>query len=388
MTRVLHVIPSVAARYGRPSTAIVPLVAALRMQGIEIEVATTDADGPNHLTRESLPAELGTVHMFPCVGERRKTSPALTDWLNENVRRYDIVQTHSAWNAPTAAACAAARKAAVPYIIRPCGMFSDYTWQKSWLLKRAYWWAVERENARGAAAFHVTSTGEADEIRKLGVKAPAVLIPLGLANDAWDTPVDAGWLRSQCPAAGDRPILLFLSRLHPKKGIVDLLLPAMAALTTPAYLAIVGGPDDHSPGYDQEVERTIDFLGLRDRVAVLGPVPPTRRWAAFDGCDLFVLPSHSENFGLVVPEAMARGKAVIVTTGVQSSDVVIAAAGGEVVQPNATALAASLAIWLTDANRRMMAGESGRKYVREVLTWDRAASSLAALYQRICVKST
>jgi glycosyltransferase involved in cell wall biosynthesis len=361
------------------------MAAALReLNGIEVEIAATDADGPNgRLSRSDLPGGVGTVHLFPRLrGESLKCSPDLRRWLAAHVRDYDVIQTHSHWNDPTSAACRAARRSGVPYIVRPCGMLSEYTRRRSRWKKWAYWWWRERRNVRCAAAFHVTSDDERQEVLRLGIMAPVEVIPLGIGNEAWETPIQRNWLRERCPQAGQRPILLFLSRLHPKKGITDLLLPAFARLKSDAFLAIAGGEDDNAPGYARRATEEIARLGLSRRVAMLGAIPPQSRWAAFDGADLFVLPSHSENFGIVVAEAMARGKPVVVTFGVQFAEHVSKSGGGAVVRPDPAELATRLDSWISDSPGRVRAGESGREYIRNHFTWRRAAERLAELYRR------
>jgi glycosyltransferase involved in cell wall biosynthesis len=363
------------------------MTSALReLGGIDVEIATTDADGASgRLTAADLPDRVGTVHLFErCHGETLKHSRSLDRWLNAHAGDYDVIQVHSIWNAPTASACRAARLATVPYIIRPCGMLSDFSWRSSRWKKRAYWWVRERGNVRHAAAFHVTSDGERQEVVRLGVTAPVEIIPLGIGSDAWDAPVESGWLRERCPQAGRRPIVLYLSRIHPKKGLTDFLLPALAKMKIDAFLAVVGGEDDHAQGYTRIVEQEIIRLGLEGRVTLLGPISAERRWAAYDGADLFVLPSHAENFGIVVAEAMARSKAVVITSGVQFAEHVVAGEAGAIVRPDIDELAIALDLWLEDHSRRTRAGESGRRYIRDHFTWRRTAVLLADLYERLC----
>src|SRR5258708_3450403 len=147
--RILHVIPAVAPRYGGPSTAIWPMTTALRqLGGFDVEIATTDADGPQgSLAETDLPQDVGIVHLFHRDrGESQKYSRGLTDWLGAHARDYDVIQVHSTWNHPIFAARTAARRAGVPYIIRPCGNLSDYTFRKSKWKKRVYWWLRERSN--------------------------------------------------------------------------------------------------------------------------------------------------------------------------------------------------------------------------------------------------
>ena len=159
-----------------------------------------------------------------------------------------------------------------------------------------------------------------------------------------------------------------------------MLLPAFARLKADAFLAIAGGPDSHAAGYEEEVRGTVGRLGLGDRVAVLGPVSPDERWALLDGAALFVLPSHSENFGIVVGEAMARGRPVVTTDAVQASDHVAAAGAGRVVPPAVDPLVEVIDAELADPALRAQQGANGRRYATAHLTWDRIAEQILAMY--------
>jgi glycosyltransferase involved in cell wall biosynthesis len=361
------------------------MTAALRDQGIEVEIATTDADGPDaHLTPADFPKDTVTVHLFRRdLGESLKYSRGLREWLAKHARDYAVIQVHSNWNDPAFAVRRAARNARVPYIIRPCETLNVYTFQKSKWQKCIYWWLRERNNVRYAAAFHVNTDRERDEVLLLGVTAPVEVIPLGIGNDAFEAPVEPNSLREQCPQAGKRPILLYLSRLDPKKGITQFLLPALARMRTDAFLAIVGGVDDNAPDFVRQIESETGRLGLGQKVALLGAVPPQRRWAAYDGADLFVLPSLDENFSFVAAEAMARGKPVVVTPGVEFGIYVTAAKAGAVVHADAGALAECLDQWLSDPSRRAAAGKAGRQYIQDHFTWRQTAERLIDLYQRV-----
>jgi glycosyltransferase involved in cell wall biosynthesis len=256
-------------------------------------------------------------------------------------------------------------------------MLSEYTWRRRALVKRLYWTLVERRNVIGAAGFHATSWAEAREVKGVKPGARVVVAPNGVEDTAWTTPPDPEALRRRCgPPAADRPIVLFLSRLHPKKGLSDLLLPALARLPADAFLAVVGGPDDHAPGYEAEIRANIDRLGLRKRVALLGPIEGEARWGLFDGAAALALPSHSENFGIVVAEAMARACPVVVTDGVQAADHVTAAGAGHVVPPAVEPLAAALDSVLSCSAARPSLGEAGRRYAAEHFTWDRVAAAV------------
>jgi glycosyltransferase involved in cell wall biosynthesis len=385
--RILHVIPGIAPRYGGPSTAIMPMCAALnRLPGMQVEIAATDADGAGRsIDLKDLTGWPVPVHLFRRdFSEQWKFSRGLGGWLWRHARDYDLMHVHALWSFSTAAACAAARRHDVPVVVRPCGMLSPYTWERGAWKKRLYWLAVERRNLTHARWIHVTSPAEAREVEALRLPARVhpVVIPQGIDEGAWQTEVRPDYLRKRCGGrAGDRPIVLFLSRLHPKKGIVDYLLPAFARLRTDAFLAIAGGADEHEPGYEAQVRAAVDRLGLSGRVALLGPVTAAERWWLFDGAALFVLPSHSENFGIVVTEAMARGLPVVVSNTVQACDHVAQAGAGRVVPLQVGAVTAAVEELLGNVQDRSAMGQRGGQYVREQLSWGQVTRSIASHYQ-------
>jgi glycosyltransferase involved in cell wall biosynthesis len=216
----------------------------------------------------------------------------------------------------------------------------------------------------------------------LGLRVPVSYIPLGLGSEAWEQPPRPDWLRSRLAGRDrGRPIVLFLSRLHPKKGIADFLLPAFAGLRSDAFLVIAGGEDSSAPGYESLLRSEIARLGLTDRVHLFGPVEPADRWAAYDGAALFVLPSRQENFGLVITEAMARGCPVVVSEHAYACEHLTAAGAGRVVPLSATAHTAAIDELLTAPDLRAEMGRRGKAYVPAHLDWDRIAESIVEMYQ-------
>jgi glycosyltransferase involved in cell wall biosynthesis len=175
---------------------------------------------------------------------------------------------------------------------------------------------------------------------------------------------------------------LYLSRLHPKKRVVELLLPAFARLRNDARLIIAGGTDEHEPQYADQVRWEVDRLALGDRVSLWGAVTPRDRWALYDMASVFVLPSLSENFGVVATEAMARGVPVVVTEGVQCGDLIRAAGAGAVVVSDVDSLTQAMEEFLESSQRREEAGSRGREYCREHLSWDRIARRIHDIYRQ------
>jgi glycosyltransferase involved in cell wall biosynthesis len=366
------------------------MVAALnRVGGTRAEVLTTDADGPHRrLTPDKIPTDI-PIHLFKrSISEQWKVSLGLWNWLRRNVRHYDIVHIHAIWSFATVAASRAAERCNVPYIIRPAGMLSSYSWQQSSWKKRAYWNCLERRTIQNAAAFHATSEPERSEIHSVCPEAHVFTIPNGVDDSAFCVPRNGDLLRRRCQIMNENlPIVVCLSRLHPKKGIVDLLLPAAAESSYPYILVIAGANDPRTPNHDRDIRDAIKRFGLENRVQMLGFVPPSERWSIYDGADAFVLPSQSENFGVVVAEAMARSCPVVVTDAVQSCSHVAAAEAGEVVHCDVDALAQALDRIVSDAARRQRYGEAGRKYAEQHFRWDRIAPKICAMYDR-CLSAT
>lgn len=381
--RVLHVIPGIATRYGGPSAVIRSLCAALsRQEGMTVELATTDADGPHgRLATSEIPRDY-PVHVFPrTFSDRWKYSRGLGAWLASHAADYDLIHVHALWTHSTHAAAKAARRADIPYILRPAGMLSEYSLNHRAWFKKFYWMLFESHATAFAAHFHATSAPEQADIERVVRKASVSVIPNGVDDSAWHTPPDPMYLSARTGAARQHcPVVLFMSRLHPKKGITDLLLPAWREVRSDAYLAIVGGPDEHAPECAQQVAATIERLGLRERVAFLGPVAPDQRWRLYDGAALFVLPSHSENFGVVVAEAMARGCPVVITDAVQSADHVRQANSGIVVSRSIEALREALDELLANPERRAALGQAGRAYAEAHFRWDQIAERVREMY--------
>jgi glycosyltransferase involved in cell wall biosynthesis len=387
--RVLHVIPSVAARYGGPSTVLRSMVEGLnRIPGVAAEVATTDANGVGgRMTSNDTEKWGAPVHLFRrSFSERWKFSAGLWSWLRSHADDYDIFHVHALWSFTTTAACSVARKSHKPVVLRPCGMLSPYTFSRSALRKKMYWWALEQGNVGSVSRLQAMTSAEAREIENLKVPGvpPLVVIPPGIESAAWAAEPRPHELRRLCGGhAGERPIVLFLSRLHPKKGITDLLLPAFARLKTDAFLAIAGGTDENAPGYEGEVRAAVQQLHLQDRVALLGQVESSDRWSILDGADLFVLPSHSENFGVVIIEAMARGIPVLTSNEVHSCEHVLAAGAGGTVPLDIAALADGMDQWLANPRARQVAGTAGRVYAADKFKSESIALRLEALYRDV-----
>jgi glycosyltransferase involved in cell wall biosynthesis len=203
------------------------------------------------------------------------------------------------------------------------------------------------------------------------LKTPGIVEPNGLDLGEFAALPPEGAFRGRHPELRGRAMILFLGRIHPKKGL-DLLIPALARLGKEARL-VIAGPDQQ--GYRTVVEGMIRREGVGDRVIFTGMLHGMERVAALRDADLFVLPSYQENFGIAVAEALAAGTPVVISDQVNIHREIAAAGVGQVVETNVAPLAAAIEAWLGDEKRRRSAGERGRDFVRERYDWRRIAEA-------------
>ena len=186
--KILHVIPAVASSYGGPSQAVLEMGRALTAQGMETEIATTSADSNQDLNvpcgkkieYEGIP----TYFFSRSLKSEYKFSWPLTNWLEKNIRHYNLLHIHSIFCYPTAAASHYAGKSKIPYIIRPAGMLDDWPMKQKGLRKKFYLGLIERKSLEQASAIHYTSQAEKEAAAQFHFSSPAVVIPLGIHPDS------------------------------------------------------------------------------------------------------------------------------------------------------------------------------------------------------------
>jgi glycosyltransferase involved in cell wall biosynthesis len=235
--------------------------------------------------------------------------------------------------------------------------------------KRLAWHTYQKWVLRQAALFHVTSQEEVDALRNLGLDQPAAVIPNGVPLP--ELPQAEAQQSTQKQA-------LFLSRLHPKKGL-PMLLKAWAKVRPEGWCLNLVGPSEN--GHRAELEAQARRLGLEDQVHFVGPVSDDEKWDVYRRADLFVLPTHSENFGIVVTEALAAGIPVLTTTGAPWGDLQTHDCGWWV-EPDVDALADALADAVARGpEARAAMGRRGRRLVQARYSWEGVAAQMRDAYQ-------
>jgi glycosyltransferase involved in cell wall biosynthesis len=381
--RVLHVISSIDPRAGGPSSALVGLTEAQRRAGLEVSVVSTYTADESPDPAERLKSAKIDAHMIGPTSGKLKRHPDLAKKIDELVTQADVVHIHALWEEIQHQAARSARRRKKPYVIRPCGMLDPWSLRQSAGVKKIYMlWRLRRDLQR-AAALHFTSEIERDLTKELKLRAPAIVEPNGVDLREFQYLPARGSFRRRYDEIGYRPMVLFLSRLHPKKGL-ELLIPAFAQAAKDQEMLVIAGPD--SDGYQAKIEKMVAEHGIKDRVIFAGMLRGPERVAAYTDADLFVLPSHQENFGIVVAEALAAGTAVIVSDQVNIHPQISASQLGAVVPLDVNALAEQMRKWLADPQLRRAAGERARAIVCEKYDWEKIARRWGEHYLRILAK--
>jgi len=391
--RVLHVISTLSPASGGPTQVMAALTAAQVAQGCEVTICTTDRDNPTRdkLAPESL-RKLISSHVelvvFGCQMHGLLLSLAMSAWLRRRIRTFDMVHVHGLYRFPPTYAAYLARRQGVPYIIRPHGNLDPFLYKQSSrniMLKRLYESWFDFPNLHGAGAIHYTAEEERARAAFLKLRAPSFVVPNGVDWDRFKSLPGRGAFRAT-HRLGDAPLVLFLGRLHFKKGF-DLLIPAFDAVRRDipdAQLVIVGPENDD---FGQKVRGWVEGRGLTKVVHFVGHLDGSDVIQAYVDADVFVLPSYTENFGMTVVEAMACGLPVVISDQVNIHQDVAKSGGGVVTRCDVDEIAQALTVLLKDKNLRSSMGEKGRQFVQQRYTWSIIVDAMTREYEKVIQRS-
>ena len=373
--RVLHVIPSLAAEHGGPTRAIVEVCIELAGLGFDVTIAAT---GPGPATS---PTSGPAIRAFPRDADFYSTSLPLRRWLRRETAQFDVIHVHELFTFPSIAGARAADRAGRPYVLTTHGVLMRWDrMHRRPALKRLSIALLERRVVDRAAVVHFTTDQERTESLEVVAPRRDVVFPLGLDLSEFASAPPRAVLEQRLPSLHGREYVLFLSRLHPKKG-AETLLRSFAQLEAPAVALVVAGSGE--PAYTRSLHDLAGALGIAERVVFAGFLDRQASLAALASASCFVQPSASESLGVSVIEAMAAGIPVVVTDGVALSGDVAAVGAGATVPPSPIALAAALDRILGDDALRAAMGERGRAFAHQRFSLGVYAQRLRDTYAAI-----
>lgn len=366
-----QIVPSLETRYGGPSKSVLGLAKALRQGGTDVELLTTDP-GPGW-DRSDAGLDIHAFHR---------------DWpgsicSSAGLRKYlrtvtpDVFHHHSIWLRTLHYAHQAARRTGASLVASPRGMMDPWAWShnsRRKALARAF---IHPGAFEAVDGWHATSLEEFDAIRSLGFRQPVCVAPNGVsAPTAKETAAAVAHWFEFVPISAKRPVALFYSRFHQKKRLIELVDTWLEFGPRDWLLLIVGIPEDYTPAM---IEDYVLRAGQAGRVRAYdgtGHPPP------YGIASLFLLPSHGENFGLSIAEALANGVPALVTDTTPWSGLNRTGAGWCVPWEDYAAALRAATSEGVDALRRR--GSVAREWVLREFSWERSARLLSDFYSSLC----
>jgi glycosyltransferase involved in cell wall biosynthesis len=363
----VHTVASLNKSHGGLSRAVSQLSDALCEQGCQATVVYV-SDGPASNLLLPTRAKAVSARALSLAG-RRLWSPRFTQQIAAALspKPPRLIHNHGLWGYTNYAGARYATRQRIPLVISPHGMLEARALAEKPVRKRIALAVFQRNVLDSASLFMATAEAEYQSVRRLGLKGPVAIVPIGV-------PMPDNEARHAL--TGPRRIL-FLSRIHPIKGLLPFI-KAWHGVGEPGWQVVIAGPDEE--GHLAEVRDLITQLGIESQFEFPGEVDGEAKRALFQSADLFVLPTFSENFGVVVAEAMSYGVPVLTTRGAPWSLLETHKAGWWVetgVDGLADGLRAALA---TTPQQRAAMGQAGRRYVAQHLGWATAGKMTLDAY--------
>lgn len=392
--RVLHIIPSVSPVRGGPSQAVLEIVTALRKIGVDAEIAATNDDGPGLLDVPFVePVEYrgAQVRFFPRWSPQSRAlrefafSASMTRWMWQHIPDYDLIHVHAMFSHACTAGMAIARWHSKPYLNRPLGLLCEWSLKQSAARKKAFLTLIERANLNHAAGLEYTAEQEMDEATPLGLTAPAFVLPFGLHLPVM-IPDARAKLRQKLGVPSDMPLVLFLSRIHHKKGL-HLLVDALQALAHKRFNLVIAGAGDVE--YEKQIKQQVEGGPLNGRAHFVGFAKDEVKDLLLQGSDVFALTSYSESFAIAAMEAMAAGTPVLLTPGVPVASLAARFDAGWVCELDRDSIIHSATAMLDSiGNSIEVAARSDRaRAVAKNFAWNEIARRMRMVYDAVIARA-
>ena len=364
MVKIFLAATSLQPDYGGPAFSVSRLATALADVGVEVGLWASDGSA----AASPLLPEVTSVQRI-----RGSESDAL-----ERFGKVDLLHDNGIWLPHNHQLALLAEKAGIPRVVSIRGMLEPWAFRHKQAKKKIAWWLYQRHDLKQARLHIATGEAEAKNLQRLGLKVPVAIVPNGIDMPK-ERPRSHGSESHRAVRSGSKTAL-FLGRIYPIKGL-PMLVEAWARVRPEGWVLRVAGPDE--AGHQKQLERAVSDSGLGDVISFVGPVGPPMKSSVFFDVDLFVLPSHSESFGMAVAEALAHAVPVLTTTGTPWSMVQEAGCGWWV-PPSVDGLADGLRRATSlDREELLTMGEKGRSLVSKEFGWKRIADLMLSTYEEV-----
>jgi glycosyltransferase involved in cell wall biosynthesis len=353
---------SLLPTYGGPAFSVSRLATALTEKGVEVGLWAPDQSAP-------------ATPLLPDKSAVRRLTGSEAEAL-DGFGGADVLHDNGIWLPHNHRLAKFAAKHSLPRLVSTRGMLEPWPMSHKQLKKTVAWWLYQRSDLKQARCLHATAETEARNLQRLKLDVPICMIPNGM-----DVPEARPNLeRSELDKRnrGGRKTALFLGRIYPVKGL-PMLIEAWAQVRPPGWTLQIAGPDE--AGHRAEVERAVSAANLTEVVSFIGPVDGEIKQTIFFDADLFVLPTHSESFGMVVAEALAHGLPVLTTTGAPWPILSERECGWRVA---ATVEGITEGLRLAtsqDVKKLKMMGAKGRELIVAEFGWAKVAKQFIATYE-------
>ena len=381
---VLHVIPAIAPRYGGPSDAVISLAKGLTRKGVNVVIATTDADGSGRLSvpMSGLTEQFGvSVRFFPRqFSEAFKYSGPLARWLHDHVNDFDVVHIHAVFSHSSVAAYKACISKGVPYLIRPLGTLDPATLAHKSLRKRLFSAIWGRHMLSGAGGIHYSTKREKQDVEGSLNLARGFVLPIGIDGDCIrERPEDP----QKCVSTAEEhpPYIVFLGRLDPIKNIESLI----DAFSRVAHIGALGDwqlliAGDGKSNYVESLKKRALQSKCGRRILFPGWLSGASKRNTLANAEMLASTSRHESFGRSVTEAMSLGTPVLIADEVFIADDVREYGAGWVVSGEPEELCRALEQAMTDVDGRQRRGRSARRLVSDRFDGEQSTEKMIEHY--------
>lgn len=386
--KILHVVPTYipAFRYGGPIESVHALNASLVAEGVDVTVYTTSIDGEKNMNVPlGVPVMKDGVKIFyfpPSFPRAWFYSRELHRALARTIAEFDLIHVTSVFLSVSCLVARLAKRFHKPYIVSPRGSLMKEPMERKSVKKKIYWELCEKKNMRDASGIFFTTPVEAREYKEQGFPLQKSFLVPNTINIQSMTPKERGAFRGVFNISPDAPLVLFLGRLHPIKGL-DALIPAFADVATRDSRAVLvlAGPDEG--GYQKKIEAEIEKRGIKNRVYFTGMLSGQEKFSALSACDIFILPSYSESFGMAAAEAMFFSKPVVVSTGVGLAESIAPTRAGLVVERTPDTLLKALEYLLKNPEEAKEMGARGKVLLEKEFFPNAVAKKCFRAYEEV-----